>query len=396
MLLPRDGAAANLPGPLELAGENRAKQIIAGMLIPTGVAVIIFLCRVYSRALVLKKWWIDDTLTLISMVLTVVLVILGVVATRYGNGYHFDDIPKDDLSHLMALFWSINLIHPFTMATCKAGVCFFYLRVFIDKYMRFLTFATLAIIVSWSIPCFFMILFQCRPVQGAWAPDKTNLHCNSITATLYLTGIANIFIDMLLIITVGPQILKLKLPRRQKTSLLIVLTLGWMAMFAAVIRLFRINDSIGSADPYWQTYDNGIWNALELAIANICVSIPACKPVLDIIFPNLMSSLGRERRVDPNYRGNVSLQTTAALARAKAELEQSLDGRPRPISGFGSVQSQNVLLTPDIEMDAQRRGSDATGGYNGDNNDKRSSPCGSTDEILPHERVHERVRRDEV
>lgn len=38
------------------------------MLIPTGVAIIIFLCRVYSRALVLKKWWIDDTLTLISMV----------------------------------------------------------------------------------------------------------------------------------------------------------------------------------------------------------------------------------------------------------------------------------------------------------------------------------------
>ncbi|KFY35328.1 hypothetical protein V494_06007 [Pseudogymnoascus sp. VKM F-4513 (FW-928)] len=386
MLLPRDGVATNIPGPLELAGPNRVKQIIAGMLIPTGVAIIIFLCRVYSRALVLKKWWIDDTLTLISMLLTIALVALGIGATKYGNGYHYNDIPKDDLSRLMAIFWSIDLIHPFTMATCKAGVCFFYLRVFIDKWMRRLTFATLTIIVAWSIPCFFIILFQCHPIQGAFAPDQTNVKCNSTTPTLYLTGIANIFIDMLLIITVGPQILKLKLPPRQKTSLLIVLTLGWMAMFAAVIRLFRINDAIGSDDPYWTSYDTGIWNALELAIANICVSIPACKPILDLLFPNLMSSLVRERPVDPNYRGNVSLQTTAALARAKAELEQSLDGRARPISEFGSVQSNNMLLTPDIEMQAQRRGSNATDRWNGDDTGKRDSPCGSTEEILPQDR----------
>ncbi|KAL5351525.1 hypothetical protein ACLOAV_003384 [Pseudogymnoascus australis] len=386
MLIPRDGVAANIPGPLELAGPNRVNQIVAGMLIPTGVAVIIFLCRAYSRALILKKWWVDDTLTLISMVLTIALVGLGIVATKYGSGYHFEDIPKDDLSRLKAIFFSINLIHPFTMATCKAGVCFFYLRVFIDKWMRLLTFATLAIIVSWSIPCFFIILFQCNPIQGAWAPDDTNLECNSITSTLYLTGIANILIDMLLIITVGPQINKLKLPARTKTSLLIVLTLGWMALFAAVIRLFRINDGIGSDDPYWTSYDTGIWNALELAIANICISIPACKPILDLLFPSLMSSLVRRRPVDPNYRGNVSLQTTAALARAKAELEQSLDGRARPISEFGSVQSRNVLLTPDIEMQAQRRGSNATDGWNSGGGDKRDSPCGSTEEILPHGR----------
>ncbi|KFY24690.1 hypothetical protein V493_05089 [Pseudogymnoascus sp. VKM F-4281 (FW-2241)] len=391
MLLPRDGVAANVPGPLELAGQNRVQQIVAGMLIPTIVAIIIFLCRVYSRALVLKKWWIDDTLTLISMALMIVLVGLGIGATKYGSGYHYADIPKDDLSHLKAIFWSINLIHPFTMASCKAGVCFFYLRVFINKWMRLLTFATLGIIVSWSIPCFFIILFQCRPIKGAWAPDQTNLNCNSVTPTLYLTGIANILIDMLLIITVGPQILKLKLPRRQKTSLLFVLTLGWMAMFAAVIRLFRINDGIGSKDPYWTSYDTGIWNALELAIANICVSIPACKPVLDLLFPNLMSSLGRDRPVDPNYRGNVSLQTTAALARAKAELEQSLDGRAPPRSELGSVQSNNVLLTADIEMGTQRRESNATGGWNGEEADKRGSPCGSTEEILPHDRPRRNV-----
>lgn len=286
----------------------------------------------------------------------------------------------------MAIFWSINLIHPFTMATCKAGVCFFYLRVFMDKWMRLLTFATLAIIVSWSIPCFFIILFQCRPIQGAWSPDQTNLNCNSITSTLYLTGIANILIDMLLIITVGPQIQKLSLPPRQKTSLLIVLTLGWMALFAAVIRLFRINDAIGGDDPYWTSYDTGIWNALELAVANICVSIPACKPILDLLFPTIMSSLVRSRPVDPNYRGNVSLQTMAALAKAEAELEQSLDGRARPASEFGSVQSHNVLLTPDIEMQAQRRASNATGGWNGEDASKGDSLCGSTEEILSHDR----------
>lgn len=157
-------------------------------------------------------------------------------------------------------------------------------------------------------------------------------------------------------------------------------------MFAAVIRLFRINDSISSDDPYWVSYDTGIWNALELAIANICVSIPACKPILDLLFPTMMSSLVRSRPVDPNYRGNVSLQTTAALAKAKAELEQSLDGRPPPVSEFGSVQSHNVLLTPDIEMQAQRRESNATGGWNGEGASKGDSPCGSTEEILPHDR----------
>ena len=305
-----------------------------------------------------------------------------------------NDIPRDDLTTLMKLFWAIDLIHPFAMATCKAGVCFFYLRVFMDKWMRMLTYATLTLIVSWSVPCFFIILLQCKPIQGAWAPDQSKFDCNPTTSTLYITGIANIVIDMLLIMTVGPQIQKLNLPPRQKTSLLIVLTLGWMAMFAAVIRLFRINDSVGSDDPYWVTYDTGIWNSLELAVANICVSIPACKPVLDLLFPTLMSSLVRNRPIDPNYRGNVSLQTAAAnaaaavAAAAAAKENGGLDPN-RPVSGFGSVLSHHGLLNPDIEMEAQtqRRGSNTTGGWNGDDADKRGSPCGSTDEILPHERL---------
>lgn len=49
---------------------------------------------------------------------------------------------------LLKIGCATYLIHPVMMATCKAGMRLFYLRVFIDKWMRYLIFATLALVIG--------------------------------------------------------------------------------------------------------------------------------------------------------------------------------------------------------------------------------------------------------
>jgi hypothetical protein len=54
----------------EFLQESRVPQILFGTIFPAVVATIAVLGRFYSRAIILKVWGLDDTLILISWVLS--------------------------------------------------------------------------------------------------------------------------------------------------------------------------------------------------------------------------------------------------------------------------------------------------------------------------------------
>jgi hypothetical protein len=73
-------------------------------------------------------------------------------------------------------------------------------------------------------------------------------------------------------------------------ALFIIVTSGWLAVAAAIVRIVRIY-ALGQSDRTWVSYDASVWSCLEISVELFCVSAPAINPLLHKITPNLMPSI---------------------------------------------------------------------------------------------------------
>ena len=72
--------------------------------------------------------------------------------------------------------------------------------------------------------------------------------CISIVPTFYAISVANIISDVWLILFVVPRVLKLRMPKKQKIILICVITLSWMVVVAALVRLVKTSALVHSTD----------------------------------------------------------------------------------------------------------------------------------------------------
>jgi hypothetical protein len=88
----------------------------------------------------------------------------------------------------------------------------------------------------------------------------------------------NIITDILFATLPIPLIWKLRLNLRAKLSLIGVLSLGWFACAAAIIKAIQQWHVL--EDPDWTVEDSfNIWNYIELTIGIIAASLPPLKPL---------------------------------------------------------------------------------------------------------------------
>jgi hypothetical protein len=83
----------------------------------------------------------------------------------------------------------------------------------------------------------------------------------------------------------------LQIARKQKISLIAVLSLSILVIIASIIRIVRIIHVTTSQDIAWDSYDVEIWVSLEINTGIFCVAAPAIKPLLRQIAPGLLSSI---------------------------------------------------------------------------------------------------------
>jgi hypothetical protein len=147
-------------------------------------------------------------------------------------------------------------------------------------------------IVLYTLAFEFISIFQCQPIQAFWDfTAKAKGHCVNTIPVFYLAGVCNILTDLVLMAIVVPKIRELQIPRGQKTALLGIVSLGWLAILASIIRLVRLSSILLAQDKAWASYDINIWSGVELNVGMICASAPTIKPVLAKLLPQLMTKL---------------------------------------------------------------------------------------------------------
>jgi hypothetical protein len=154
------------------------------------------------------------------------LTVVQCIKTKYGAGHHIWDVPPDLLAEYDVLAFRSVPLYQITLSLTKISTCFLYLRLFTDRKYRILVFCTIGWVVIYTIPCL-VVHFAVRRSTGA-ATSRfsyfTNAACNIVT-------------DIWLIILIAPKVWGLQMAWKPKMILLCIITLGWLCVVAAVVRL---------------------------------------------------------------------------------------------------------------------------------------------------------------
>jgi fucose permease len=192
------------------------------------------------------------------------------------------------------------------MAT-KTSILIFYLTLSrTNKIFRYATLATLAVVNVGGIALTLLNILQCRPTNAAFqTPVPDSAHCTNIV-TIYLSSAPlNIITDLAILFLPMPILTSMRLPKKQKTILVITFGFG---IFVAVVDVVRIaylqsaardnlravqeqsgetgTDSRNTDDFSWYASLSFMWSAIEINIGIMCACVPALKPLVTRFLPH--------------------------------------------------------------------------------------------------------------
>jgi hypothetical protein len=134
---------------------------------------------------------------------------------------------------------------------------------------------------------------------------KPNARCFSLRTYSFIglfNSVINITTDVLFAILPIPVVLKLQINKRTKASLIVVLSLGF---FACVAGILKARLQVKLPDMPDQGFENwfNIWYMLELCFGILAASLPTLKPLFSAVLEGTLSRLGGSRSRSRNTSG---------------------------------------------------------------------------------------------
>jgi hypothetical protein len=109
----------------------------------------------------------------------------------------------------------------------KVSLLFFYLRLCPERKFRMLVKILVAFFVLYAVIYALISLFGCRPIYASWnlAAQATG-KCVDKFGFFLAASVANVVMDLIILILPLRIVVPLQIPRRQKISLLFLFTTG--------------------------------------------------------------------------------------------------------------------------------------------------------------------------
>lgn len=112
-----------------------------------------------------------------------------------------------------------------TVSSAKLSILVFYLRLSPQKPFRIAVYALIGIVVAYTLSYIITILLLCKPIELNWDITVKGT-CISRLAPMMVLSVANIFIDVAILVIPIRVVIPLQMPRRQKLSLLLLFATG--------------------------------------------------------------------------------------------------------------------------------------------------------------------------
>lgn len=151
-----------------------------------------------------------------------------------GVGYHISET-MPNLEIILKLMVSYAIIYTFCIGFIKLSVLFFYLRVFVGKTFRLVTYSIIGVVTAWSVANVLLLFLICRPFAANYDLTITG-SCGDRPTAFIAIGAFNIISDVVILVLPIPVIWGLRAQKKWKMGLTGILLLGLVVSAIAVGR----------------------------------------------------------------------------------------------------------------------------------------------------------------
>ncbi|KAL3295225.1 integral membrane protein [Colletotrichum asianum] len=255
------------------AGSVGSGMVAAGIS-TTIVALVFVVLRIFTRAhIVRRSLGIDDLIEL-------------------GVGSHFWQVKYADYDPGFLIYGTCTtMTYSLTVVLAKKSLLFLYLRLCPDQSFRIVVMTLIGIVTAYSIAYQLLSLFGCRPVYASWdAVALKTASCVDKETVYMVLSIANIIMDIVILVLPLKVVIPLQMARRQKASVILLFATGTFVCAAAIKRTIILPPLMKSPDYSWDVAEQFNWSFLEANAGIVCAAVPGLKPFFMRYLPSFISS----------------------------------------------------------------------------------------------------------
>ncbi|KAK3345530.1 hypothetical protein B0H65DRAFT_208549 [Neurospora tetraspora] len=293
--------AGRIPEGISIAWleESRDKPATGAIIFVTVLTGIVVLCRIASRAFVLRRTGLDDWLALLCLALLIAFVVLDTKLINIGAGRHYQYLmyvltPEEvNLSEIWD--FAAHIVYTIALLICRvSGLAFYHRICSIHRGFRLAIQILMGVLVAGFLPQLFLIIFHCLPVTGLWPYTKKNnwqkdvegYQCLPWGLVYSVNSAVSLFCDLLLFGIPLAMIWILDLPRKRRLQLACILMPGILVTGISIARLVLVIAGQWNVDMSWTYNPLLAVEVSEIGATLISLSIPGIKPVFDKFIRN--------------------------------------------------------------------------------------------------------------
>ncbi|KAI9848471.1 MAG: hypothetical protein M1838_000515 [Thelocarpon superellum] len=284
-LPPPPGVTSNLEDP-EFCGMRLF--VICGVF--TGLILICTVLRLYTRLRITNAFGIDDCALILATLSSIALVIVTIIMTYHGLGYHMWDVSLLTFSPgWLAWDFVASIVYTISIWLAKLAVLLLYLRLFPKKETRIAIFFMLFVITGQVVSVTIALFLGCTPFAKVYDVTITYGSCLDKNQISIVTSGLNVATDIILLVLPLPTVYKLNLPKKQKMALIGVFMLGALVCAISIIRLAELRGLLANPDFSWTILDASIWGIVEIDVSIVCSCLVVYQPLLRKFSPAFFS-----------------------------------------------------------------------------------------------------------
>ncbi|KAI1071496.1 hypothetical protein LB507_005276 [Fusarium sp. FIESC RH6] len=304
------------------AGSRATVQIILGACLFT-LATVIYGLRILTRVRLQKNALrLDDLLTGASLVAcwAFYACTMGMVA-QGGCATNFWQVRQSQYEALLKWTIPVNIFYMLSSDLAKISLLFFYLRLSPERNFRMVIYVLISLFALYGLIYAMISLFGCQPIKASWdlAAQATG-KCIDKFGFFLAASVANVVMDLVILLLPLRIVIPLQIPRRQKMSLLFLFTTGGFVIIVAIYNCILTVKLFSSPNYTWGLAYELCWMYAELTGCVICASASSLKPFFKRILPRLFTSNGASYGPSGNTGGSHALgNSRRQLSRKQAD-----------------------------------------------------------------------------
>ncbi|KAK0128493.1 hypothetical protein ONS95_000465 [Cadophora gregata] len=210
-----------------------------------------------------------------------------------------------------------------TITLTKLSLLLFFLRIFPDKRLRQATWISGLFVFLSNFSILMALAFQCVPLRAYWTNwmyKVAPVQCINGFATLEAAAVFSIIQSVMILLIPVPTVWNLKLAWKKKANLMIMFSVGSIALVCSFMRLPSLLNLDRSNDLSYDQAPVVVYSHLEMSVGIICACLPACRSLLEYFFPSLKMTFG-----ETNVTGTLAVtnRTPFSLPRSRVEKNSS-------------------------------------------------------------------------